>query len=76
MLGVHPMTVSKWERGAAEPAPYNIQQLLLLEEGAERMDATAQRRFLELVTMGLFVAALAFAVGLAIEDLGRRQKWW
>lgn len=29
LLGVHPMTVSKWERGVAQPTPY---QLALIQQ--------------------------------------------
>lgn len=30
LLGVHPMTVSKWERGIAEPSAYQLRQIRLM----------------------------------------------
>ena len=39
LLGVHLMTVSKWERGIARPSPY---QDALLEEFRRAVDASAQ----------------------------------
>ena len=75
MLGVHPMTVSKWERGRPIP-PYNVQQLLLLEQGAAELDEDERQRFMAMIATGLFVGALAFVVGLAVRDLGQRRGWW
>lgn len=66
MLGVHPMTVSRWERGAAQPTPYQVQQLRLLDEGADTMDDAAWRQFQNLLAMGLFVGALALVIAAAV----------
>lgn len=76
MLGVHPVTLSRWERNQAEPGPYNVQQLLLLEEGAGRMGDDDRQRFMAMIATGLFVGALAFVVGLAVRDFGQRRGWW
>lgn len=75
MLGVHPMTVSKWERDLAEPTPYNVQQLLLMEEGAGQMGEDDRKRFVAMIATGLFVGALALVVSLAVREFGRRG-WW
>ena len=37
MLGVHPLTVSKWERDALRPAPYQRALLLAYESAAEHV---------------------------------------
>jgi hypothetical protein len=69
MLGVHPMTVSRWERGSAFPTTYNIQQLRFLERGSSGMRQDQRDRFLTLIAMGFFVAALAFVIALAVDEL-------
>jgi hypothetical protein len=69
MLGVHPMTVSRWERGSALPTGYNTQQLRFLERGSSGMRQEHRDRFLSLVGMGFFVAALAFVIALAVDEL-------
>jgi hypothetical protein len=62
MLGVHAMTVSKWERGTAHPVPYNMQQLGLLALGASRMTESDRLTFRGLLALGSGVGALAFVV--------------
>jgi hypothetical protein len=62
MLGVHAMTVSKWERGTAHPSPYNMQQLGLLALGAARMVESDRLAFRGLLALGSGVGALAFVV--------------
>jgi putative transcriptional regulator len=68
MLGVHAMTVSKWERGDAVPTPYNVQQLRLLDKGSANLNHDEFGEFLGLLAMGLAVAALAFLVMRAVAD--------
>ena len=70
MLGVHAMTVSKWERGTAHPSPYNMQQLSLLALGASRMAESDRLAFRGLLTLGSGVGALAFVVmrGMALAS--------
>ena len=68
MLGVHAMTVSKWERGDAVPTPYNVQQLRLLDKGSANLNHDELGEFLGLLAMGLAVAALAFLVMRAVAD--------
>jgi len=71
MLGVHPMTVSKWERNLARPPSYNVQQLLLAEEGAEQMSVDDRVRLAVMVITGPSVGALALVVNAALT--GRRR---
>ena len=68
VLGVHAMTISKWERGTAYPSPYNTQQLGLLALGASRMDAGEHMAFRGLLALGSGVGALAFVVMRGISD--------
>jgi hypothetical protein len=70
MLGVHAMTVSKWERGIAYPSPYNMQQLGLLALGASRMVESDRLAFRGLLAIGSGVGALAFVVmrGMALAS--------
>jgi hypothetical protein len=69
MLGVHPITVSRWERGTAAPTDYNVQQLMMLERGMRRLEEDQRRTFARLVATGLFVGALAFVVVRAVDEL-------
>jgi transcriptional regulator with XRE-family HTH domain len=62
MLGVHVMTVSKWERGTSDPAPYNVQQLRLLADGLQQAPASARARMHDALAMGAGVVALATIV--------------
>jgi len=76
MLGVHPMTVSRWERDLAQPPPYNTQQLLLMDAGVEKMDKKEIGRLMAMIATGLFVGALALIVGFGVDDIGKRRGWW
>jgi transcriptional regulator with XRE-family HTH domain len=69
MLGVHPMTVSRWERGSAAPTAYNVQQLRFLARGSAGMAPEHRDRFVTLIAMGFFVVALAFVIALAVDDV-------
>ena len=68
MLGVHAMTVSKWERGTVAPTHYNLQQLHLVELGSRGLDKTDYGRLHGWLALGLPVVALAFLV-----DRGQRR---
>lgn len=74
MLGVHPMTVSRWERGSASPTVYNVQQLRFLERGSAGMRQEHHDQFLALIAMGFFVVALAFVIALAVDDLTSARR--
>lgn len=67
LLGCHAMTVSKLERGMAEPVPYMIQQLSLLSRGAAAMSKADLARFQHVFAMGLHVGALALVVNKGLE---------
>lgn len=63
------MTVSRWERGSALPTHYNTQQLQFLEQGSSGMQPEHRDQFIRLITMGFSVAALAFVIALAVDEL-------
>lgn len=67
MLGVHPITLSRWERGLSLPPPYNHQQLAALEAGTLMLTKADRVAFDELIALGRFVEALGLVV-----DAGRR----
>lgn len=69
MLGVHPITISKWERDVSQPPPYNIQQLEALRLAIPRMTKVVRDEFTGLVAHGRTVLALNLLVALAIPDL-------
>lgn len=70
MLGVHPMTVSKWERGTSMPAPYGVQQICLLHLGAPRLTLEERQVVKRLLALGSGVGALAVVVmrGIASQE--------
>lgn len=74
MLGVHPMTVSRWERGSALPTVYNNQQLRFLERGSSSMQQEQRDQFIRLISMGFSVAALAFVIALAVDELTGQRR--
>jgi transcriptional regulator with XRE-family HTH domain len=70
MLGVHAMTVSKWERGTGHPSAYNMQQLGLLALGASRLTESDLLTFRGLLALGSGVGALAFVVMRGMTQVG------
>jgi putative transcriptional regulator len=38
LLGVHPITVSKWERGESQPSPYQNSLLTQFQQGARNQE--------------------------------------
>lgn len=69
LIGVHSMTVSRWERpdAKAKPNNYQIQQLRMLDQGADTMNEDGWTQFQQLFAMGLFVGALALVVAAAVR---------
>lgn len=70
MVGVHPMTVSKWERGTAQPSPYNVQQICMLHLGAPLLTPDERRVVKRLLALGSGVGALAIVVMRGIAEQG------
>jgi putative transcriptional regulator len=68
MLGVHPMTISKWERGVAEPTPYQTEMMEKFRLGA------LHEKAIKTVIAALLVIGAAAAVGYllykAIKEIG------
>lgn len=62
LFGVHPMTVSKWERGILKPTDY---QLVLM---AEFEKAAAQKRVRESIGSVLVGAGIASALYLLLKN--------
>lgn len=62
MLGVHPMTVSKWERGAGESPPYHRQQIEEAVRGETFLSSEERALVRRLAQDGHGVRALALVV--------------
>ena len=68
LMGVHPITVSKWENGHADPSAY---QLALLGQ----FHAAAQdRKIRETVKNVLIAAGVAVALALLLSHLLKKAK--
>ena len=65
-LGVHPITVSCWERGTRKPLPYNVQQVDLALKGARTVPVD-QRTALR-YTLATLPGPLALARLIALGD--------
>jgi len=63
LLGVHEMTVSRWERGEFPPTPY--QQTLIEEFGKAAGDKEVKEKLLRFLLGAGFVAALLFVLNKA-----------
>lgn len=61
LLGVHPLTVSKWERGLLRPSPYQEAMLRSFHKAAKKPDVGEQ------VATALLTVGVAFAVLLLLE---------
>lgn len=70
MLGVHTMTISKWEQGKAEPAPYHVQQISLLHLGLPVLSRDERLVVKRLLAMGSGVGALSLVVMRGIASQG------
>ena len=60
LLGVHPLTVSKWERGISSPNPHQAALLESFQNAANQQPGIGQ------VVVGLLVAA---GIGVALYHL-------
>ena len=66
IAGVHPITVSKWERSAARPTPY---QNALFEQFRE---AAKNREVCETIKNVLIAAGVALALALLLRHLMKK----
>lgn len=64
LLGVHPMTVSKWERGdsTTSPGPYHLALMAEFEKAAGSREAAALKDALGALLVGAGIAAALFLV--------------
>jgi putative transcriptional regulator len=60
LFDVHPMTVSKWERGESQPSPYQVGLLESFGQAAQRDSAAVQEEVKKLMITAGVIAALAF----------------
>jgi putative transcriptional regulator len=67
LMGVHPITVSKWEGGKAAPTPYQNALFDQFREGAQQQDV---RDTLKNVLIG---AGVALAIALLLSHLIKRK---
>lgn len=71
LLGVHAMTVSKWERGVLQPSPHQRRLLRALADAAERgLRATPAGRGRKRDPLRFLAEALSHAYGEPQIDLG------
>ena len=69
LLGVHAMTVSKWERGDASPTPYQLNLFEQFIEGAKQDSEV--KRTIKAVLIGFGVAV---ALALLLRHLFDKHK--
>jgi DNA-binding XRE family transcriptional regulator len=67
LLGVHELTISKWERGKAKPTAYQQALMTLFALAADRVPGVGQRAMLEAEARGS-AAALYVLLRAVYED--------
>jgi transcriptional regulator with XRE-family HTH domain len=65
LFGTHFMTVSKWERGIAQPSPYQLALLEQFARTAQAKEAEAQEEVKKLLIGAGVVAALIWLLTAA-----------
>lgn len=60
LLGTHVMTVSKWERGIAQPSPYQAALIEHFGTSAQQMEKSAQMELKTLLIGAGVIAALTW----------------
>jgi DNA-binding transcriptional regulator YiaG len=60
LFDVHPMTVSKWERGELHPTAYQIGLMESFKRTAEAKSAAVQEELKKLLVTAGVIAALAY----------------
>jgi len=68
LLGVHPLTVSKWERGLLAPSPYQETMLRSFRKAAKKPDIGEE------VATALVAMGVAFALLLLLEAAFGKKK--
>ena len=63
LLGVHPMTVSKWERGELEPTPYQLKFLENFQKAAK--EKQVDERVKAALVVGGIIAVIFLLLTLA-----------
>lgn len=66
LAGVHPITVSKWERKEAAPTPYQHALFEQFEEASRRKEVRESLRNI------LIAAGVAFALALLLKHLMKK----
>ena len=67
LSGVHPITVSKWERGEASPTPYQIALFQQFQTAAQRKEIR------ETVRTTLIGAGVALALAMLLSHLMKEK---
>lgn len=60
LFDVHPMTISKWERGESQPSPYQAGLMESFSATAQRDAKAVQEEVKKLMITAGVIAALAF----------------
>jgi transcriptional regulator with XRE-family HTH domain len=68
LLGVHPLTVSKWERGLLTPPPHQETMLRSFRKAAKKPDVGEQ------VATALLTVGVAFALLLLLEAAFGKER--
>ncbi|OHB76381.1 MAG: hypothetical protein A2Z25_20170 [Planctomycetes bacterium RBG_16_55_9] len=69
LFGIHPMTVSKWERGILTPTPYQVAMMEAFKKAAEKKDINEKLKNI-LVAAGV-VAAVYLLLKYSHEVVGK-----
>lgn len=67
LLGVHPLTVSKWERGALQPTPHQQALITSFRTASTKQENVGKTVGELLITAGVIVALLAL-LNAAVGD--------
>lgn len=68
LLGVHAMTVSKWERGIAQPTPYQAALMEQFDRAAQAKREEAQEQVKKFLIGAGVVAALVWLLTAATKN--------
>ncbi len=74
LVGVHPLTVSKWERGTSGPSPYQAGLLQAFSQAARRDEAVGRIVRDILVGAGIGLALYAILDAAFSEERTKRRR--